>query len=132
MSDEAAHLPGLLGVLARAGHLGAALRLAKEWGGTSRYIPEEPSPDSPLVQVVGLAAARLLAETYGRGHHDIPMATHQDTAKGRILRDPDPSTRAVARRYHVTERHVRDVRAMARPDPRQLDLFETTGTGSGS
>ncbi len=130
MSDEDfPHLPGLLGVLARAGHSGAALRLAMEWGGTSRYIPETPRPDSPLVAIIGMEAARLLALTYGRGPQDIPIAAHQDTAKGRILRDPDPSTRRVAQRYHVTERHVRDVRAMGRPDPRQLDLFDT-GTGS--
>ncbi len=120
--SSTAHLPGLLGVLARAGHGGAALRLLAEWGGTSRYIPAHPGPDSPLVALIGVDAAQVLAAVAGGGNYDVPMATYRHARKGVIARAAG-STREVARRFGVTERWVRKVR-QGSTDPRQGSLFD--------
>lgn len=129
MSDEPAlRLPGHLGELVRRGHTGAALRLIQEWGGRAVYIPENPSPDSPIAQIAGLAAAKVLAELGGGVNYDIPSKAwlKGDSLKDEILRS-DGSTREVAERLECTERHVRGVRSGQRikpADDRQKSMFD--------
>lgn len=128
---DTSHLPGMLGELARAGMGGKALILAHNWGGTKRYIPASPRPEHALVQMIGMAAARILAEAWGGGHHDIPRAAVLDDLKRQILDHPG-TTRETAIALGCTERWVREVRAgggetrhRGKPiDPRQISMFD--------
>lgn len=126
---DTSHLPGMLGALARAGFSGKALILAHEWGGTKRYIPANPTPTSDVVQLIGLAAARVLAESWGGAHHDIPRAAVLEDLKRKILAHPG-TTREAAIALGCTERWVRIVRASgggrpAKPvDRRQISMFD--------
>jgi len=133
MSTKVPPLSGHLGELVRRGHGGAAVRLILEWGGSKRYIPEEPQPNSPLVAVVGMAAANVLAELFGGNYYDIPprMVLDGESLKQQILKE-DGTTREVAQKLGTTERHVRRVRRdggceprSKRPvDIRQLVMFD--------
>lgn len=121
--DERSPLPGLLGVLARAGHLGAALTLAREWGGTRRRIPKRPAPGMALVDLIGLEPARLLAGLHGDEEVDIPMGVVTGAKKSAILRQSG-TAREVALAVGTTERHVRRVRNAGRTaDDDQGSLF---------
>lgn len=129
------HLPGVAGELARRGFGGEAVRLMLEWGGTKRTIPQNPVPGSPLVGVVGMDAALVLAALYGNTQVDIPSkGTLEETLKAGILRRAGngDGTRAIAMALGCTERYVRAVLRRSgtppRPDPRgrdsrQLDLI---------
>lgn len=116
-------LPGLLGALQRAGHGGAALRLALEWGGTKRYIAARPAETGALVAIVGLAAARFLAAHFGNTHQDIPRAVGLGRVK-REIHSHEGGTRATARALGCTERYVRKVREPLEADPKQPGLFD--------
>ena len=133
MSDQAVtslQLPGILGELARRGMGGAALVLADRWGGTKRYISDKPG--SVLVDLIGVRAAKVVAEICGGGYHDIPRAGSLDHLKAKILAHPG-TTRETAVALGCHERYVRMVRSSgvsappvhrARPvDERQLDLL---------
>lgn len=139
-------LTGPLAELQRRGHGGAAVRLVLEWGGTARYIPFEPGAKSPLVGVIGMAAARVLCDIVSRDagrkrrgqasgvYIDIPSRKAlEDTDKGAILRH-EGGTRETAQAIGCSERYVREVRnggqgrggrpSKARPrDGRQTSLF---------
>ncbi|MBN2752596.1 MAG: hypothetical protein JXQ84_07795 [Rhodospirillaceae bacterium] len=131
LSADTRYLPGLLGELARAGFGGKALLLAYHWGGTKRYIPATPCEHHALVQLIGLNAARVLADQWGGGHHDIPRAAVLDDLKRKILSHPG-TTRETAIALRCTERWVREVRAGSDPaaratkpiDPRQISMFD--------
>jgi hypothetical protein len=111
MSTKVPALPGHFGELVRRGFGGAAIRLIMEWGGTKRFIPRDPRPDSPIVQIIGMAASRVLGELIGSTHYDIPSKKwlRGDALKQEILRE-DGTTREVAVKLGCTERHVRGVR----------------------
>lgn len=137
MTDTpASRLSGPAAVLVAHGMRGVAVRLIIEWGGTNRYIPSHPSPSSPLVGVVGMEAALVLAREYGNTQVDIPSrSTLEDTLKADILRlgsDGD-SSRVIAQKLGCTERYARSVlrRGDVQPcsrrqqkDERQMDLIE--------
>ncbi|MEW5729041.1 MAG: hypothetical protein AB1918_14530, partial [Pseudomonadota bacterium] len=95
------------GELARRGHGAAALVLADRWGGTKRYISDKPG--AALVEMVGMPAAKIVAEAIGCGHHDIPRAAGLDDLKAKILAHPG-TTREAAIALGCTERWVREVR----------------------
>lgn len=128
---DTTHLPGMLGELARAGFGGKALLLAHTWGGTKRYIPAEPDARHALVDLIGVAAARVLAEKWGGAHHDIPRAAVLDDLKQKIVSHPG-TTRETAVALGCTERWVRLVRAggetphsrKAVVDQRQINMFD--------
>lgn len=121
------HLPGLLGELARRGHGGEALKLAAAWGGTKRYIPARPNPDSEICKVISLEAALVLAETYGGKDNDIPRAAGLGSVKAALRRfDPGGTggTTDAARAVGCTARYVRMVRNGAKDkDDRQGELL---------
>lgn len=117
-------LPGLLGEMQRAGHGGAALALARAWGGTKRYIPSDPRPGQALVEIVGMPAARWLAEHHGNQHKDIPRAAGLGNKK-RAIAQFQGGTREAALTLGCTERYVRMVRNGRRErDERQLQLLD--------
>lgn len=124
-------LSGQLGELARRGHGGAAVRLILDWGGRKKYIPKHPTPDCPLVSVIGMDAARVLAELVGGEHYDIPPRSvlSGESLKQQILR-AEGTTSEIAGRLGTTERHVRRVlragdRRRRRPvDIRQISMFD--------
>lgn len=142
-------LPGHLGEMARRGHGGAALKLLQEWGGTKRYIPAHPRPGSPLVEIVGMEAAQVLADLCGSTDYDIPSRAWLGglgaTQKAAILR-AEGGTREVAEALGCSERYVRMVRddtdtqpafgtrRRRRPtDERQIDILDwLTGAPSPS
>lgn len=115
-------LPGILGELAQAGHLGAALTLAREWGGTRRYIPADPRPGMELVALVGIEAAGVLAGLRGGEAVDVPRAVGLGSKKSAVLRATG-SQRDIARAVGCTDRYVRKVRAACADDPDQGSLF---------
>ena len=125
MSDHVSHLPGCLGELVRRGHPKAALILLAERGGATVYVPKTPKPGQPLVELIGLDAAMVLAELRPGGDHvEVPLATNRYALKQRILAAVPLGTREIARLLGTTERHVRRVRALTRPDPNQLSLLD--------
>jgi len=123
-------LPGILGELARRGHGGAALILADRWGGTKRYMSDKPG--SVLVDLIGVRAAKVVAELCGGGYHDVPRAAVLDHLKAKILAYQG-TTRETAIALGCHERYVRMVRSgtagteagrRQRPvDGRQLSLL---------
>lgn len=127
MSDDDLHLAGVLGELVRLGFRRAALTLLRERGGISVYVPADPQTGQPLVDLIGMDAARALAGLYGGDHVEIASRNAMATAKQRILRDVAAGasgTNALALKHGVSSRHVRAVVENARPDPRQLDMLE--------
>ena len=73
----AAPLPGVLADIAEAAGREAALEIALRFGGNPLRIPHpaDISPGHPLAELVGLEAARAIAERCGGGSAvEIPLA----------------------------------------------------------
>jgi hypothetical protein len=106
--------PGLLGVLARAGFADDALKLARSWGGTKRYIPERPCSASRICRIITLEAALALVPVYGGNNHDIPnmggKAGPLSKVKQLLRRLDHLPTTDAAREAGCTARYVRMVR----------------------
>lgn len=62
MSQRPAHLPGVLGDIARVAGEEAALKIAHAVGGTEAYIPPIPANDHWLCELVGIELAREIAD----------------------------------------------------------------------
>ncbi len=121
-----AGLPPLLAEFARATSVGLALRLAADYGGQRKYIPEGSTrlaDDHWLVQCVGRDAAKVMSEMRGREWVEIPNAAFYKSKKSLIAR-AQGSTNKVAKEFGVTSRWVRMVRAPY-GDDNQADLFST-------
>lgn len=119
-------LPGLLGQIAEVAGESAATRIALHAGGTRMTFSARPG--SVLVRIVGLEAARKIAEEFGREEFTIPMA-HLRGQKGRqaaaakMLAD-GANASEVARAVDVHERTARRVRErMAQASRAGLPLF---------
>ncbi|SBW09214.1 conserved hypothetical protein [uncultured Alphaproteobacteria bacterium] len=117
------HLPGMLGELERRGLRADALKLAAAWGGTKRYIPARPTSESEICKVISLEAAMALADAYGNGHHDIPLAAGLGSKKAALRRVLATGSTDAARAVGCSARYVRMVRNGSK-DTRQGDLFE--------
>lgn len=126
-------LPGVLGDIADCAGLAAALAVAQARGGTQVYIPPEPGEDHWLVEVIGLEAARTVAErlTCGVGglRVDLPLGPAGCAARvraevdrllglGRSERDI-----ALATRYSIRGIRRRRAQLGLAGDDRQLPLF---------
>lgn len=113
--------------------LAATLKLVEAYGGGTCYIPTTPSPELQLVQVLGEQATALLIERYGAGTFDVP-ALAAVRRKKLLISGAVGTAREVARKFAVTERWVRHVRASERDkvDSRQLDIFAPREGGSAS
>lgn len=124
-------LPGVLGDIARASSVEAALSIAQKVGGTRVYFPGEPSPNHWLSQLVGHDAAKAIGEELtggfvGGARIDVPLgpAGHQETARAKVDRmiEEGASERDIALATRYTDRGVRKRKAMLRDD-RQSDFF---------
>lgn len=116
------YLMGVLRQLADAGHVDAVPKLITAWGGTRRLIPVAPSAGHELVAIVGLPAARVLADLRGGQEVDIPRGVGLGVKKAAILRATG-SAREIARQAECTERHVRKIRNGGPRDPDQGSLL---------
>jgi hypothetical protein len=95
----------------------AAARLLAAFGGTEVYIPSVLNMHAGhhLAQLLGLDAAKLLAERYGvhRGGYRICLPVSRKLKRDLIL-ESDGTNRAVALKVGCTERYVSHVRNAAR------------------
>jgi Mor family transcriptional regulator len=97
-------------------HLGSksAWRLVERLGGTSLYVPWQPTVN--LLSHVDLAdAQRLCAAMGGEGYIEIPLRASLSVAyrNAQICAEAEAGAthRALARQYRITERHVRRILA---------------------
>lgn len=138
MTAPLRHLPHVLDQIARIAGDDAARLIADSTGGTRVYIPPQPSPDHWLAKLVGLDAARKIADHFTAGFGgiriEIPLADTGFIARQQAKCDAmiigARSERDIARACGYTIRTVRRRRASlvnagARiRDRRQRDLFE--------
>ncbi len=67
-------LPGVLADIARVVGEEVALQLAVQAGGTEVFVPLDPKPDSRVVAIIGIDAARRIAKEVAFGSVRIPRA----------------------------------------------------------
>lgn len=97
-----------------------ALHLSKERGGRALYIPSPRrlGPQTPVVILVGIAAAESLAQRYGGTHIDVPLGPGK-RARVWELREIHKWTIArIAAEMRCTERTV--YATLAGPRPRSM------------
>jgi hypothetical protein len=108
----------------------SAWRLVERLGGTSLYVPWQPT-DS-LLSRVPAEDARTLCARLGGETIDIPLCLTASLAdrNARIRAEADAgvSHGALARRYRTTERHIRRILARQPAPPSQKDLFNETAS----
>lgn len=127
-------LPQVLADIALIAGEEAARRVAGAVGGTRVYIPPVPQPDHWLAKLVGLEAARKIADHFtagiGGARIDIPLGDTGFAASQRARADAmilaGRSERDIARACGYTDRGVRmrKARLKAQRDSRQGDLFQ--------
>jgi len=110
--------------------LKATLLLVEEHGGTPLYVPSKMTEQHPLATLIGVEAARKLAQAYPGEVISIALnttgdhATHAAQRRARI-RELDAqglSQKQIARKLRTTDRTVRKVLG-AEVDDRQVGLF---------
>jgi transposase-like protein len=123
MPDEL--LPGLLGEIAEAAGISAALAMAERVGGTRVNIPARARDDHWLVEIVGRSAADKICDHFrtlsaelresGARHIVIPRGSTSPMAKVRrkliCELESGASAREAARRVGVSERTAFRMRA---------------------
>ena len=123
-------LPGILGEIATAAGEAAALKLARERGGTEVQISARK--DSAFVRIVGQAAAEKIVKAFGNGKVLVPMATARGQrgrreAAARMLAAKKTQTE-VALACDIHERTARRILERARKarskNPAQRHLFD--------
>lgn len=119
---------GLEAELADVVGAAAAALLCRDLAGWTFYVPrpEAIGPDHRLARIIGLAAARSLAQVYGTTNIEFPVSA----AKRRRVLDLKAAgldNREIARALWCTDRFVRKVLADEAGDTRQLQLFDRTG-----
>lgn len=125
-------LPGILAEIADIAGEDAALAVAAARGGTQIYIPPSPDRDHWLSHLVGVQAAKAIADrlTCGVGgmRVELPLGPKGHAARvrakvDRMIKDKR-SERDIALATGYTIRGVRKRKAKLRPgDDRQLPLF---------
>src|SRR5262245_60600883 len=111
--------------------LPAALRLVERFGGTRVYLPrpEALGDAHPLVELIGVHAARELCELWPQERPYIPVAARflRSERDRELFRDSNAhSVPYLARKYELTERQVYYILARgidAEPDLAQRELF---------
>ncbi|MGD9539072.1 MAG: hypothetical protein AB7P52_17705 [Alphaproteobacteria bacterium] len=111
-------LPKLLDRVAAIAGQGAALALARAYGGTEIYVPSTLPPGHELEAVLGRPAAELVIGEIGGGWRLIPLGPFTTHARqGRLilarLRDGAPAA-DIAREANVHVRTVKRYRARLR------------------
>lgn len=135
-SDSFAGLPSVLREIAEVAGLDAALQLAREHGGTDISIPRKVHADHWLVRCVGSAAAQKICQHFSVRDADgrpiayqayIPFAgtgllARTATELAKAIETEDLSLHAAVRRFGVSNRTVKRVRAKLR-ESRQRRLL---------
>jgi hypothetical protein len=124
-------LPQLVDDLRELIGLPAALALVEVRGGIKLYVPESAPDDHELVRLIGRDATDLLISVYAREWLSIPrcaarMRRQRDDEILRQYTVGEASAYALARKFELTERHVRRIlsgRRVRRRDPRQRQMF---------
>lgn len=127
-TDVIEALPDLLRWFAEGAGLGAALRLAIDFGGTALYLPDPDylDDDHRLVRSLGMDAARILCRDFGPAEVEIPLNQRFRTKKAQIARllHKGYTGAELARLLGTTERHVRRAKSQLRKQAdNQPDLF---------
>lgn len=127
MDETFDNLPDVLQRIAMCAGLGAAMALAKAYGGIRINIPKKVE-DSELAKIVGLDAAEKIVKALGHGQCLVPMgaargeAARREVAR-RVLRNGGTSVEA-ALAADISERTAWRVRAgMKESGPETLPLF---------
>lgn len=104
----------------------AALILGREKAGLQIYIPEKVNADHWLAQLVGLDAAKALAQEWGSKHIVVPPAMTGDKRRRATtiaeLIEKGYSNNQIVQLTGVSRRTVIEHRRK-RPDDRQSSLF---------
>jgi hypothetical protein len=126
-------LPGVLAQIANVAGDDAALAIAQARGGTQIYVPPLPGPDHWLSKLVGLEAARAIADELTGGFAgariDLPLGPAGHAAQMRAKMDAmiaqGRSERDIAMATRYSTRTIRRRRAqLDKPDDnRQLSFF---------
>lgn len=124
MPPDLRYWPELLREIAERVSPEAALKLAGKIGGQRISVPLKAG-GSKLERDHGSAVASVIVDLHGGGVAAIPNF-HAQLAHERkrfVLTNPQLSANECAKALGVTQRRVEQIRAEARPDPRQLDLL---------
>lgn len=120
-------LPGILRELVDLIGLTATQQLVERYGGVRLYVPKQFDPDHALVKLIGPAAtAKLVGAFGGQDHFDIPKALSATIAvRNAHIRaeSKEFSQRALALKYNLTERQIRNILTGTEEDDGQGDLF---------
>jgi DNA-binding NarL/FixJ family response regulator len=115
---ELEDLPGVLREIAELSSVDAAIKVAQARGGVRAYFPtpESLTAEHWLVQAVGMATAKLIAQRFSKELVEIPLgnvAGHRERVRMRVARGLSlgKPTSQIAREAGVTERTVRNYKA---------------------
>lgn len=112
-------LPGILAEIAEKVSAGAALRLARQYGGLRCYIPAKVTPDSKLAKELGFDDAVKVAALLGVGEVEVPLGDTGSQAQrhkrlGELI-DKNVSTPVIVRALRIhrstVKRHKAKLRA---------------------
>lgn len=119
-------LPGVLQQIAEATSYEVAALLAREVGGTEISVPRNPKPDSPLARIVGIDAAKAIADQLGWGRLLIPQGDFRGAGGQRALVrqmiQQGASINEAARAANCHERTVRRLKQALREEQKQHKL----------
>jgi hypothetical protein len=101
--------------------LEGAARLIGAFAGMRLYVPHAPQPNDSLSEVIGLAAARALAQIYGGDRIDVPNPTPRRVQIVDLHRN-GISINGIARELRCTRRRVFQVLAEVRNKQRPRGL----------
>lgn len=125
-------LPDVLGQIADAVSIEAAMKVARAHGGTMAYVPAKVEAGHWLAELLGLEDARKVCAALGPASVLVPMGPNASTARRwrtiQALIDAGVSKRQIARRMGV---HIRTVQRHRQGGVKsmptvlaQTDLFE--------
>lgn len=103
-------LPTSLRRIARLSSVGAAVQLARAFGGRYLYVPQQTRHDHPIALAVGLAAAHAISGEWGGGWLYVPRENfvdrkRRDTEIRARFEGGDPAS-ALADEYGLSNRQV--------------------------
>lgn len=92
---------------------GKAQILVEHFGGVSLYIPAKVRADHPLASIIGLDTAQRVCAEFGGVTVGIPRhaGLQRNARNAQIFFDHEQgmSNRELARKYQLTDRHIRSI-----------------------
>lgn len=90
-----------------------SVALVTRFGGTTISLRRSPPPDDPVALVIGPQARNALVDRLGCGQFEVPKCTAWLIARRdeeiRLRADAGELQADLARRFHLTERHIRRI-----------------------